>query len=266
MSDQLVVFATPAFDGNVTLGYLTSLMRTTQLLDRKGIRWELAHIGGDPYLAKVRNAIASGCLDHVPGMTDFFFIDADLEWDAAGVLKLLESPHDVVAGIYPKKNDVPDFPCELEFVDYEMKDGKPVGGRLVEENGWYRARKVPTGFLRIKRDVLARMAMISGRYKDPTNGNAVCSNLFEMGYCADKAETTGFGEWWGEDYHWCEKWYGMGGDIWVWPDIQFGHRGPKTWHGNFNDYVTKADAGGVKLIMRAPEGDTVFPAKEAVAA
>jgi len=257
-----VVFATPAFDGTVTLGYLTSMMRTTRVLDERGIKWEHATIGGDPYLAKVRNALVSAALQQFPDMTDLFFLDADLDWDPQAVLKLLDHPSEVAAAIYPKKMDAPDFPCELVYEGAEIVDGKPVGGSMVEKDGWYKARKVPTGFLRIKRQVLEAMASVSGRYKDGTNGGALCWNIFEMGYSPDKEAVDGLGEWWGEDYAWCEKYVRGGGEIWVWPDAEFGHRGPKTWRNNLLPFVQNAAAGrNLKLVKYGGHGeaDQSFP-------
>lgn len=235
---KFVVFAIPAFDHNVTLGFLGSMLKTDRILTEKG--WGIAYqlVGGDPYLAKVRNALASAALRQYPMMTDFFFLDADLEWDETAVLRLLEHPGDVVAGIYPKKNDIPEFPCELEAQD----------GKLVEKDGWYKARAVPTGFLRIKRHVFEEMVAEVGKYKDGTNGGQESWNFFEMGYCAEgEAENNGFGDWWGEDYAWARKLHIRGGEIWIWPDINFGHRGGKTWRNNFSASV-KAFVEGKAIV------------------
>ena len=229
---QFVVFATPSKDGKVVLGYLTSFGRTIRLLNEHDIGWDHASIGNDPYLTKCRNGFVLPILQAMPQMTDLFFLDDDIEWDAKGVLKLLQDPRPIVSGIYPKKSDTVDFPVELSFEGGEEVDGVMKGGDLVERDGWYKARKVPTGFLRIKREVLEAMVAGLPRYKDPTLGNMIVSNVFQGGFSGDKVEKTGLGEWWGEDYLFCEMAAQMGYEIWVWPDINFGHTGPKTWTGN----------------------------------
>lgn len=234
-----VVFATPAFDHNVTLGYLKSTIETERLLAVHDIDRAHKVYGGDPYLAKVRNLLVATCLREHPQMTDFFFLDADIEWPAEAVLRLLEHPADVVAGIYPKKNDRTEFPCELQ-VDLETK-------KLIEKDGWYKARAVPTGFLRIKRHVLEKMVAEAGKYIDGTGGGELSHNVFQMGFCADNVAASGMGEWWGEDYAWCRHWHGMGGEIWVYPDIDFGHRGQKTWRANFAPFVQAAMATTLKM-------------------
>ena len=252
---KFVVFATPAFDFNVTLGYLASALRTEKLLmDR---RMSSGHIlvGGDPYLAKVRNVLVTRALREYPDMTDFFFLDADIEWPAEAVLRLLDHPADVVAGIYPKKNDTTEFPCELEMQN----------GRLIESDGWYKARAVPTGFLRIKRHVLEKMAAVNTVYDDGTGNMKHVHNIFQMGYCGDDAEKNeGKGQWWGEDYAWCRQWHNMGGDIWIWPDIEFGHRGGKTWRNNFAKSVKAFEKGDAIVRDLTAPADTSPPVVAAV--
>lgn len=234
MSEQFVVFATPAFDHNVTLGYLGSMLQSERQLMDRGISSGHIYIGGDPYLAKVRNLLVARALETYPQMTDFFFLDADLEWDPSAILKLLDHPAAVVAGIYPKKNDTVEFPCELELTDDK---------RLISKDGWYKARSVPTGFLRIRRHIIDQMIQGCGKYIDGTGGGTLCYNVFEMGYCADDEATLGRGAWWGEDFAWCKKLHNMGGEIWIYPDIDFGHRGGKGWRNNYSGSINAYEAG-----------------------
>lgn len=251
MSQQFVVFATPAFDHTLTLGYFKSAYLTNAALDKAGILHGYYMLGGDPYLAKVRNLLVEHCLRSYPTMTDFFFVDADVEWDPAGVLKLLEAPHDVVCGIYPKKNDITEFPCDLDFST----------GALIEKDGFYKAIHVPTGFLRIKRHVLEKMIAVEPTYDDGTGNLKAVHNVFEMGFSGER-KPGGTGKWWGEDYAWSEKWLAMGGEIWVYPDIQFGHRGQKTWHANFNDSLKAYHEGQAKIVDTGegatPDGEAAY--------
>lgn len=236
--EQFVVFATPALDHNVTLGYFESAYNTIMELDRRGIAHAFFMLGGDPYLAKVRNLLVHHALKSYPAMTDFFFIDADMRWDPKGVVALLDAPFDVVAGVYPKKNDVLEFPAELDYS----------GDRLTEMGGFYKAVHIPTGFLRIKRHVLERMYDAEKSIYDDATGNAKdVRNIFEMGFAPDP-QTPGKGKWWGEDYAWSEKWRAMGGEIWVYPDIMFGHRGGKTWNANYVESVNAFLEGRAKVV------------------
>lgn len=216
-----VVFGIPSLSKWMSLETYQSMM----LLQWRmfGVGLSMAHIiiGGDPYLAKVRNKIATTFLNDYPLATDLFFIDDDVGFPEDAAMRLIQSDKDVVAGIYPKKDDAVEWPAELQ-VDSETKE-------IIRDGDLCLAALVPTGFLRIKRHVLEQMAKNVPTYKDKdqTNREIDCYNIFEMGYCTDD------GKWWGEDYAFCQRWRGMGGEIWVDPNIQFTHRGTKAWTGTF---------------------------------
>ncbi len=242
----LVVFMTPSIDHMVTLGFLASYVETITLLNQNGWATAFHSVGGDPYLAKVRNLLVSVCLKKFPTATHLFFLDADIEWDAASVLRVLNHPADIVAGIYPKKTDKPDFPCDLM--------GDKETGKLIEEDGLYRAIMVPTGFLRVRREVYVKMAEQAQRYRDGTGNNEECWNIFEMGFSPEKLDATGLGEWWGEDFAWCRKAQNMGYKLLVDPDCIFGHRGAKTWRHGFQYAIEAYKNGKAEVVERTPEG------------
>ncbi len=236
---QSVIFMTPAFDYNVTLGFLRSFYESAILLARAGINVDFQAIGGDPYLAKVRNLLVSVCLKNFPQATDFFFLDADIEWDPRAVLALVQRPEPIVAGIYPKKNDIWEFPAGVRML--------PDGKSFQEKNGLLVADLVPTGFLRVKRHVYEEMAAVSPQYKDGTGGGQICWNLFESGFFKEDQDDGTAGQWWGEDYAWGRRAQAMGYDLFIYPDIEFGHRGGKTWRNNFNHSVQAVRDGNVKM-------------------
>ncbi len=244
----LVVIMTPAIAHDVTCGYNKSHMETMALLSQNGWSSSWQSFGGDPYLSKVRNLHVARCLDMFPTASHFFFIDADLEWDPESVLRFVRHPGDIVAGIYPKKNDVPDFPCSL------MAD--PETGKFLEKDGLIKAAMVPTGFLCVRRHVYEAQAAVSYRYRDSMAQGVICRNIFEMGFCLEPqphdAEVDG--EWWGEDPAWCRKTLAMGYDILVDPTANFGHRGQKTWRYRFGEFVQGYTDGKATLIDRTPEG------------
>jgi len=213
-----VVVGTPSLYADVCFPYLQSAIETVAAFSQHGIDWGFILSPGDPYLAKVRNNIATRFLTEYPQGTHLFFIDADLGWPAEAAVRMVQRDWDVVAGVYPKKSDPPEFPCEL-FLD-DPKDGK-----LIEREGWYKANAVPTGFLCLKRHVLEQMAVGKGTYRDLDGKEKY--NIFQMGYHA------GDNMWWGEDYAFCRQWREAGGELWVWPDIQFAHTGKKSWANNF---------------------------------
>lgn len=257
MTKQFVLMATPTFERRPCIEFVISMLQTEKALAMKGIDHAASLLGGDPYLAKVRNRLAGTFLTEWPQATDLFFLDDDIGWPEAKFIEFLERPEDVVCGVYPKKQDSLEFPVTLEL------DGN---GGLIEKNGLYLARLVPTGFMRIKRHVIEKMAMSTAKYQEVIPGGItkIFWNMFEARFIDSQMEALRktdldaltreaaiahlkralglkpgqeIGEWWGEDYWFAQRWREMGGTCWVDPDIQFTHRGSKAWEANFGPSV-----------------------------
>lgn len=223
-----VVFCTPSLGRSFSVEYLMSAMSTQHLCFANSISQVWRSVGGDPYLAKVRNRMASEFLRNFPTATDLFFIDDDMGWPAEKVIEFLLRPEDIVVGAYPKKRDEPDFPIQLSVTDQKIT----TKGDLILTD------LAPTGFMRVKRVVFERMAAESGIYteQDEVLGEVECWDMFRMGY-VDSSDMPGRGRWWGEDYFFSARWRNMGGQIWCDPTIPFTHRGGKVWSATFKDYL-----------------------------
>lgn len=219
MTQQVAIFCTPTLTHTVSLDYLRSWTNTIWLLKEAGIAHGRADRGGDCFIAKVRNKLVQEFLDG-PG-TDLFFLDDDLGWPAPKVLEFLARPEMIIAGVYPKKMDETDWPVGLE-VNADT-------GELLTDQGLYRASFAPTGFMRIKREVLETMVEGCPRFKDPEMGGKIGDfpYLFQAGLDGD-------GWFCGEDVAFCRMARAAGFDIWVDPNIDFRHRGGKTWNGNMS--------------------------------
>jgi hypothetical protein len=219
--------------------------------------------GGDPYVHKCRNVLASEFLRDHQDADSLFFLDDDVGWQPEAVLRALKRPEDIIAGIYPKKQDdildepvyrkdgteipagslfwkVPnEWPVELIF----REDGTPI-----ERDGLYAGALVATGFLRIKRHVLVACQQQSIEYpeQDRKFGVLKCWDLFRTGAIAN--EPNGMtGRWWGEDFFFSVMARNLGFEIWVDPDILFTHSGQKTWMGCFKPVLEKKIAEMTKL-------------------
>lgn len=221
-----VVFCTPTLSRSLCIEYVQSALATQDSVKTAGYDQIWRMMGGDPYLDKVRNRLASEFLTEFPEAEFLFFIDDDMGWDHQAVLRMLSRPEDVLIGVYPKKSDNTEFPCEM-LLD---------NGEFIEREGLYQVGMAPTGFMRIRRNVLEKMADDSGVYMDPdASGKEIkCWDIFRTGYMADSADGK-TGRYWGEDYYFSARWRNMGGEIWCDPNILFSHRGQKMWAAIFND-------------------------------
>lgn len=246
--DLSVVFATPALGASVCLEYKNSMMQTVMLLGQNGIPHGVLDRAGDAYLGKVRSKLATEFLESFPTAQNFFFLDDDIGWPAHKVIEFLKRPEPILAGIYPKKSDEVEFPVEMLF---------DLGtGGLIERDGLFRAGGIPTGFLRIKRAALEKLAAMSRRFRTmEPEGVRWYYYIFETGVADD--------EWyWGEDYCMARKWLDTGGEIWVDPNIEFTHRGTKKWKNTLANHLdtyrerARTDADRVRAEQAAAAGKT----------
>lgn len=209
------VFAIPSVSHSVTVEFFHSYLASSQILTKAGITHGCINVNGDCYLASARNRLVHKFFTEFPDGTDLFFLDDDIGWtDPEAPIRLLVDDVDVVAGVYPKKQEVLEFPVVMD---------ESAGHLTKTESGLFKALRVPTGFLRIKRHVLEKMAAASPLYTQemPDGSKAEIAEIFQMGVKG--------GLWWGEDFDWCNKWREMGGEIWVDPTIEFTHSGRKQW-------------------------------------
>lgn len=217
-----VVIATPSLDSRVTVDFLNSCLDVRLLLLKDRIPHSFRQESGDCFVAKARNKLVTQFLEDHPEATDLFFLDDDIGFPAEKFIEFIKRDEEIVAGVYPKKQDQLDFPVGLIGVD----------GNLVNQNGLYSASLAPTGFMRIKRQVLEDLASQATQFKDAVQGGGFREyyNIFETGRGSD-------GMWWGEDYTFCQKAALAGYPVWVDPNIQFSHRGGKRWVAALADHL-----------------------------
>jgi len=264
-----VMFAVPSYTKAPCLEFHMSAMATQNLLISQGIHveWDenVARLigefttswryrGGDPYVAKSRNVLSSEFMRDHTDADCIFMLDDDVGWEPEAVLRALRHPGDIVAGVYPKKQD------DLLNEDVFRSDGTKISAGslfwkepglahpwpvemlfsadthqpIVDEHGFYEAALVATGFLRIKRHVMERCQQDSGEYpeEDKVYGILRCWDFFRTGFIPNE-ENGKVGRWWGEDFFFSFMARQLGFRIWVDPDINFTHSGQKVWSGNF---------------------------------
>jgi len=239
------VFAIPCVSHSVSVEFLYSFFASSNLLTAAGVTHNLININGDCYLASARNRLVHKFLSEFPEATDLFFLDDDVGWtDPEAPLRMLLDPEDVVAGAYPKKQETLEFPVVMD---------ESQGHLIQTKSGLFKALRVPTGFLRIRRHVMEKMAAACPTYRQalPDGSFIRIAEIFRMG-------AYGTDYWWGEDFDWCNRWREMGGEIWVDPSIEFTHSGRKQWKGRLWDSAIPVQ----KAAAAPPEGKCRFYSKE----
>jgi len=148
--------------------------------------------------------------------SDMIFVDSDVAFPGGTLCKLAEYPVDIVGASYPFRNESGEFPIRYIEERSELWADPETG--LLEVAG------MPAGCLRISRACLE--AMIAKHpelmYQDQS-GIPTCS-LFEF-----KRDN---GQFFGEDWAFCNLARADGFKIWCAPDIDMTHTGTKVFRGN----------------------------------
>lgn len=234
---QKVFIAVAAYEG-CGAGFTWSLFHTGAALAKADIAYELAIYSGNCHVDDSRNRLVRDFLNS--DCTDLVFLDADVAWQADDFLSLLGYDRDVVAGVYPKKHGDDTFPVKLLPGEiWSDADG------LIEVQG------VPTGFLRIRRSVLERLAAVSVTYNAKNDQAFATACIFER--------QIHNGSRWGGDYVFCRKWREMGGRIYIDPTMRFEHSGEETWTGSVGNWLRQRAGIGLKGGLDAIRDGTETP-------
>lgn len=159
------------------------------------------------------------------------FLDYDLSWNENDLLRLIETPGDVVAGTYRFKQDDEKYMGEL----FSNEHGRPI----VRSDGCVKAQWIPAGFLKVTAGAIHRFMEA---YPELMYGTRYSPHIDLFNHGAHE------GIWWGEDYAFSRRWNDCGGDIWLIPDLQLDHHakdgdGWKAYPGNIHEWLLRQPGG-----------------------
>lgn len=202
----------PAYGGQVAAETAVALAAAGVALTAAGIGLTIGLQQGCCYLDHTRNMLATAFMRSAA--TDLLFVDADVGFDPAAIVEIAQATRPYVAGIYPAKCDEVRFPVTFDADQLHA-----------DADGLVEAATVPTGFLRLNRAVFE--ALSAATYRDD-NGSEWTA-YFNSG--------VRFGRYRGEDTDFCHRWRGLGGRIFILPELRFTHTGPKTWPGCWGEWM-----------------------------
>jgi len=227
---QISLFiATPAHGGNFDDCYVHGLVDTIPRLLSAGIGFQYRTIPNESSIEKARNIITQEFIES--GCTHMLFIDADMGWSGADVMRLLGHNKDVVAAVGVRKMEGPPTFCvNIPTIKQCM------------ETGLLAVNEVGTGMMLISRKCIDKMmkAYPELRWRDRASGK-VFPHLFQFNNQATGPKTEEFPrgapEIWSEDYVFCQRWRALGEEVWVDQMIMLGHHGGKTFYGRLHDML-----------------------------
>jgi len=228
-----VFFATPCYGGMITDQFFLSMFKASQELVKHNITFRLTTLRNESLVTRARNILTAMFLDSPA--THLFFIDADIEFDAESVLRMLAMDKPIIASAYPKKALPIQYAINFKYTD-------PVTRTIRTDNGAVEVWDASTGFFCIKREVIEQMMVAYPHlhYKNDSNIDSklqkYCYALFDTMIDADE---NGDNRYLSEDYTFCRLWQRLGGEIWLDPNTKLNHVGSYTFEGNVAQIINQ---------------------------
>lgn len=241
LPDGLKVYiATPAYGGQVTVDYMTSVIHmVTQL---KEVAWQLSLVAGQSIITVGRNNAVMEFLG--TDCTHLLFLDADVAFTVDTIRKMLGADKDVILAPYPAKSLNEERMLEaaarrggtarlrdgLHYVLHaqpqQVQTALEQGSSLIEVDAG------PTGCMLIKRQVFDRLMQA---YPDMhcriTGSHAGRAQCYDVWWRFFDTAVEG-GEFLGEDIAFCRRWRNIGGTIWADLGATMTHVGRYAYTGN----------------------------------
>jgi len=242
--------ATPCFGGQISVVYAESIFKLQRVLRATtDIDLKILLKDGDALITRARASLAAQFLDD-PAATHLLFIDADIGFDPAQVLRLIHCGADMCAAIYPIKR------IDWEKVRTAVQSGRtdpaaaclnyvfevPDPDAVIARAGFIRIRYAGTGFLMIRREALERMCAQYPhlQYRRDHSVEAVTSSNNRYALFDCMIDETG--TYLSEDFSFCRRWTDMGGEIWADLNSALNHVGPMVFRGELSSQFAPAQA------------------------
>jgi hypothetical protein len=171
----------------------------------------------------------------------FMFIDADIDFDAESVIRLIKSDHDVSVACYPKKCVMWDQAANA-VKNNDDRNMAMLSSSLVinfgartrpVENGFIEILDGPTGFMLIKREVFKKLEeKFPDLWCKNDHQNRDFDDYHAVFDCMIDPESKRYLS---EDYAFCRRWQQCDGKIYADVNTTLGHVGNLPFSGCMND-------------------------------
>jgi hypothetical protein len=192
------LLATPLYDGSAQREFIQGLLQS------QGLYYGWSCLEGQANISLARDLLVAEFLQ--TDCTTIVFIDADIGFVRSDLETLLQSPHSITGGLYPRKRQT------KSWVAVPLPGGEEIslGAAPV------RVKRVGTGFLRVERRVFEDLIASGACPASTWDGRAV-HHFFPTGVLD--------GEFLSEDFYFCELARRAGHDIYLDPRIRLKHAG-----------------------------------------
>ena len=252
-----IFIATPCYGGQIGEPYFRSMMRLSILCNKYDIPFTVSTLANESLVTRGRNTLTSFFMENSQA-THLFFIDADIEFNAEDLLRMVAYDKPIIVGAYPKKavnwnsiinaarNDPGETADTIEghssnyVVNFDfLKDDQ--GNRTSQVqiiDNLVKLKDAGTGFMCIKKEVIQQMFDAHPELKYANDINV--DQKFEpyMYALFDTMIDPESRRYLSEDYTFCRLWQNMGGDVYLDPRTALNHVGHYTFRGNIRKLFT----------------------------
>ena len=224
LAGRKLMIAIPAYDNKLNIDSAFALSNLAVQVQSLGVKLYLTHLSGCSLITKARNSLVA---DFLKSDADtLLFVDADVVITADAVLRLmaLSLDKDITAGIYPRRGMDRKF-----FLDYHLDEN---GALEFDKNGLMRVKRIGTGFMMIQRHVIETMIANHSEWAYDNNvDNRTDHAIFDLKIVN--------GEYYGEDYLFCDRAAEDGFTVFLDPSISLPHVGQEKFTRDFEEDVLK---------------------------
>lgn len=207
------------YGGMCVSSFASGLIELTALASKAGMGLGHYFLTNESLINRARNTILAHF--YASRATHLLWIDADVGFRAADVMRLVAANVDMVCGAYPMKTTrVAHDTYAAKPKDGASSKPHPMGGTLVEID------RPATGFLLMSRAAVSRMRdayrgelSYVNRHNEMNGVDMV--GLFECMILEENGERHLLSE----DYAFAERWRRIGGTTWLDPSIKLTHTG-----------------------------------------
>lgn len=209
-----VFVSVPAYDRKVACETCRSLLNEQGAATIAGIEFQVSFVPGSSLITQARNQAVKEFINS--DADRMVFIDADIAWEPATLLKLALHKVDFCGGAYRYKDAVEDYPVGWMTKDELWADS---------ETGLIEVEMLPAGFMSLSRDVFIRLSKaFTGRVYN------FHGHLFHAFFHCPPGD--------GEDGAFCRDWRSIGGQIWLDPTLTLSHiEGPMKYTGCIGEWL-----------------------------
>lgn len=217
------MIAIPAYDGKINIPAAFALAGLALDSAKYGFDLQLADVSGSSIITRARNMLVDRFM--TSNCTDLLFVDADIHFKQEDVLRLLALSHDkdVVCGAYPRRGGATSFFTDIDYTD---------DGGVTFDDGLLRVKRIGTGFMLIRRHVLAKLIEDHPEWR--YHVDAMDTHHFSV--FDFKSSPAGYI---GEDYLFCDRVREAGFRVHLDPNVNLGHYGQKEFTGDFQKEVVE---------------------------